>query len=145
MIELRRYIAGDAGLVTPRATLIAEANGMDRAFLDGSACPPGEAWTLTDRMEPVACGGLAPVWPGRFIAWTWIGVASPRAWLAMRKACLAGIDRAFEGGARRIEASTPADLPGGCHWLDRLGFEREGLARRYGPDGTDYWIFARTN
>ncbi len=145
MLELRRYIAGDAGLVTPRADLINEAGAMDRAFLDGRAVPPGEAWTLTDRLEPIACGGLAPVWPGRFIAWTWIGTVRPRHWPVITRLCARGLTDAFEAGARRIEATTPVRLAAGAAWLERLGFAREGLARAYGPAGDDYWLYARTS
>lgn len=145
MIELRRYIAGDAGLVTPRAELIAEATALDQAFLDGRACPLGEAWTVTDRLEPIACGGLTPVWPGRFLAWTWIGSPSPRGWAAITHACERQLTVAFENGAMRIEASTPVGLEAGGRWLERLGFQREGRARRYGPAGEDYWLYARVD
>lgn len=44
---------------------------------------------------------------------------------------------------RRIEATTEADFAQGRRWLELLGFQSEGIMRKYGPDGADHVRYAR--
>lgn len=44
---------------------------------------------------------------------------------------------------RRIEASTEATFSQGCRWLELLGFQNEGILRKYGPNGEDHIRYAR--
>lgn len=146
MLRFRRYIAGDAALVSYRQPLAREAEGLE-GLLAG-ALPPGPAWTLSSDGLVMGCGGLAPVWPGRVIAWTYIGNLDRRGWMKVARMCRVAIASAFDGGLAgddvvRVEAHTPADFPPGARLLEWLGFECEGLARRWGPDGSDYVAYAR--
>jgi RimJ/RimL family protein N-acetyltransferase len=43
----------------------------------------------------------------------------------------------------RIQATCLADDKRDVRWLLRLGFVCEGVMRKYGPDGRDYFRFAR--
>jgi hypothetical protein len=144
-VQFRRYIAGDAALIPSRDALAAEQDAVRDEFMTGAAVPPGLAWTMTHRGMPVACAGFAPVWEGRFIAWSLIGPIDMRQWAALAREVRARIAQLRAGGlARRIEASAPiAYAPAGV-WLKALGFEFEGVARAYGPDGADYGIYAIT-
>lgn len=45
--------------------------------------------------------------------------------------------------AARIEATVEKGFLPGCRWLDLLGFEFEGVMRKYGPDGKDHLRYAR--
>lgn len=45
---------------------------------------------------------------------------------------------------RRLEASARVDLTPACRWLEMLKFEREGVMRKFGPDGSDHVRYART-
>lgn len=45
---------------------------------------------------------------------------------------------------RRIEASAETDFRNGCRWLEMLGFQSEGVMRKYGPHGEDHMRYART-
>lgn len=139
----RRYIAGDAALITPRTVLAAEHAAVRDDFLHGGAIPPGRAWTMTWRGLPVACAGFSEVWEGRWIAWSFIGELPARLWPALTAETARLIAELRERyGARRIEANTPVDFVGGHAWLRRLGFEFEGIARAFGPDGSDYAVYA---
>lgn len=51
--------------------------------------------------------------------------------------------RADELGLHRIEATCDPSHDQGCRFLEWLGFEREGLMRRYSPEGTDSVLYAR--
>lgn len=42
----------------------------------------------------------------------------------------------------RIQATTFANFEAGKRWLKRLGFEQEGLLRRFGANGQDYTIWS---
>lgn len=44
---------------------------------------------------------------------------------------------------RRLQATAAARDLRACRWLARLGFEREGLMRAFGPDGADHVRYAR--
>jgi hypothetical protein len=46
--------------------------------------------------------------------------------------------------ARRIEASARVDFGAGCRWLKMLGFSLEGTMRKFDPDGSDHFLYART-
>lgn len=142
MIELRRYVAGDALLITPRAAVAHEFDSMDEALKIGA--PPGLAWTLQERGMPIGCGGLFECGKGRWLAWTWVGEISAVARRAVFDACGAGISVAIRlHGARRIESHVPVSMPVARRFNERLGFVVEGVARAYGPDGSDYWAMGR--
>jgi RimJ/RimL family protein N-acetyltransferase len=85
------------------------------------------------------------MWAGRAEAWAFIAGDVPRrAWPALHRAVMRTLDSvAAELGLRRIEASCAHGWPPGRRWLLLLGFEEEGLARCYAPDGRDFWRFAR--
>lgn len=139
MIRLRPYVAGDALLVELRPELAAEASGQD---LLGYGVPVGRAWTLTQAGRVVACGGLAPDGAGRAAAWTLMGALGEATGLAAARACRRML-ASWGGEFRRIEARTRADFPAGADFLHWLGFEFEGVARAWGPDGADYIVYAR--
>ena len=44
---------------------------------------------------------------------------------------------------RRLETQVFIDWPPGPRWVEMLGFEREGLMRRYTPDNRDAWLYAK--
>ncbi|WP_298161138.1 hypothetical protein [Brevundimonas sp.] len=141
MIELRRYVAGDALLITPRAAVAHEFDSMDEALKAGA--PPGLAWTLQERGIPIGCGGLFECGKGRWLAWTWVGEISGAARRAVLDACTMGLWTAINRhGARRIESHVPVSMPVARRFNERLGFVCEGVAVAWGPDGSDYWTMA---
>lgn len=140
--ELRRYVAGDALLVTPRAAVAHEFDSMDDALKVGA--PPGLAWTLQLKGVPVGCGGLFECGKGRWLAWTWVGEIPVSVRPHVLRACRGGIEIAVRNhGARRIESHVPVSMPLARRFNERLGFVVEGVARAYGPDGSDYWTMGR--
>lgn len=142
-IQVRRYIAGDVALIQPRLVVAHEWEEFDPAVKAG-AVPPGEAWTIQTFGQPVGCGGLVPLGFGRFLAWTWFAEVAPRHRRFVSGICAAVVKDAFERqGARRIEAHTPLHHLLGRRFLERLGFQMEGVARAWGPDGSDYCTYAR--
>jgi RimJ/RimL family protein N-acetyltransferase len=44
---------------------------------------------------------------------------------------------------QRIQASVHANDKQAIRYVEWLGFENEGLMKKFGPDGSDYYRFAR--
>lgn len=140
--ELRRYISGDINLITPRAAVAHEFEAQDAALKAG-ATPPGLAWTLQLSGMPIGCGGLVECWKGRWLAWTWVGDIPVSARRHVALACAGGIEQVTRfHGARRIESHVPVTMPLARRFNERMGFRLEGVARAFGPDGSDYWTMA---
>jgi hypothetical protein len=43
---------------------------------------------------------------------------------------------------RRVQAHCSSELPLAIKFLEQMGFEREGLMRKYGTDGSDHFLYA---
>lgn len=88
----------------------------------------------------IACAGIA----------TWIGMGTLWAFVAQDAGSyFVRLDRCVRRlieipKLRRIEASTEVDFSQGCRWLEILGFQSEGVMRKYGPNGEDHMRYART-
>lgn len=104
---------------------------------------PGASWTAVDGKRVVGCGGLQPQWDGRALAWALIGRLPRAQWPRLFRLMRARIDAAFANGTRRIEADVRADFGQGCRLAHLLGFEVEALRRKYAPDGSDHFLYAR--
>lgn len=111
---------------------------MRRALLKG------DAFAVTDRGEVYAAAGVMPMWAG--VGWGWAIVSVPTG-----KARLLYVTRAIKKYLRttdrwqRIQTTVCADFNQGVRWAyDVLSFTPEGKLAKYGPDGRDHLMFART-
>lgn len=50
-----------------------------------------------------------------------------------------------EYGLRRIQAEVKVTYEEGQRWLESLGFEREGLLKKFCPDNTDVYLYGRVS
>lgn len=99
-------------------------------------------------MRGNACMGAGGFWltfPGMARAWASISVDCDRwALLAATRQVRRAIDRAFlRLSLRRMETTVRVDFRPGHRWAKALGFEYEGVMRRYGPDGTDHALYGQ--
>lgn len=116
---------------------------------------------LADRLDPyairgcaftgliegrvVGCAGVRPMWAGVGEAWAVFSLEALDRPAALFRAAARGL-AALENarGLRRIQATCHADHAAGARFLQALGFEREGLLRRYGLRGEgNYHLYAR--
>ena len=103
-------------------------------------------------MQPacvLAIAGILPRWPGHGTAWAFISDdITGREWVDITRATVEYLDNALATDYHRVEAWAHADPPEwrdiACGWLERLGFKREGTARKFTPDGADMIMYART-
>lgn len=136
---IREYFGGDAAMLEPRAEQIGEL----RQFLTqvGQLAPEGVAMTALRAGRPVALAGLAPIWPGRSVAWVLASALERAEWGALIARMRAELER---HGPGRIEAHCRADWPEARAFLERLGFCFEGVMSKF-FDGRDHLLLARVN
>lgn len=103
-----------------------------------SGCPP--------LMLGVA--GMIETWPGRQIVWAVLSRHVGRLQLlAIHREVVRVLAAVQSGGTkaryRRIEANVLAGFRPGAKWVRMLGFQFEGLMRRFDQDGNDHALYAR--
>lgn len=145
MIDLAPFEPSDLAEMELQAHQAAEMAGLgDWRAASAALVEAGPCWTARHAGRVVAAGGVRVIWRGRAEAWALIGAVPRGAWPALHRLVVRALDRlAADLGLRRIEASCAWGWPPGHRWLRLLGFTEEGLARAYGPDGRDFWRYAR--
>ena len=106
----------------------------------------GFAWSGEIGDELVGIAALGEKWPGTAVGWAWFSPAIPkRCWLRICAFSQTELARAHARGFTRIEASSQADFGPAFRFLLALGFglETPRPARAYGPDGADYFLWAK--
>lgn len=143
MVEVREFRPADlaALVLQPAQAEAMAAIGDWRAI---ARAVEGPAWTVERNGTVVAVGGLAVVWPGRYLAWSYIGIGVPKtAWTALTRMTRRFMDRAMAAGVRRIEAEVRAGWEPGERWAAMLGLHCECVAEAYFPDGAACSRWAR--
>ncbi len=115
-----------------------------RAFLErGHALHLAEqsfAFTGFQDGRAVGCAGLIELWPGRDCAWALLSDCGQRAFLNIHRTVLRQLDARK---TRRTEMSVDVVHAAGQRWAELLGFKKEGLMRRFSPDGRDAYLYAK--
>jgi len=104
-----------------------------------AACP-GMAQTALLDGAPIACAGMIELWPNRACAWSYLSDTALKHIRAIHRAVIAALKAARW---RRIEMSVDVRHTAAKRWAWHLGFDVEGTARAYTPDGRDCEIWAR--
>lgn len=100
----------------------------------------GEAWTALDGERPIACAGLLDQGEGRAAAWALFDCLGLACMAAIHRRVMRALERA---SYRRIETAVALDHPAGHRWAERLGFDEEGVMRRWFWNGADAVRYAR--
>ena len=92
----------------------------------------------------VGAYGLIEMWPGVARIWALFS----QSLLKEHAALLAlhakrDLKHGEQFGFHRLEATTGVDHATGIAFLEWLGFQQEGLMRRYTPSGEDTYLYAR--
>lgn len=119
---------GDMGGIAQRKELAAYARTME---VDG---------------DVAACYGITPLWNGVGMAWAFISDRAREHGPALSFSVAKGLFHMEHlAHFHRIEASVRCDFDVASSWLERLGFEYEGVGRRRDPDGSDHLLYARVS
>lgn len=108
----------------------------------------GPAYTITSENGLVAVIGLAMERPGVGYVWMLTTDNIDKTTLSDKLMLTRAADYymnavAVAFGLRRIEAHVHPDHAKSLRWVKALGFQKEGLIRRYAPDGQDYFLLSR--
>lgn len=141
MVEVRTFEPGDEAAMVLNDQQMATLAGVDWRASLLHAAKVGPVWTVEMGHRVIAVAGLSPQWQGRAVLWCYIATGIPkRIWPALHRAALRGLAARDE---RRIEAQTYVGWAPGERWLRMLGFECEGMARGFAPNGADCSSWAR--
>lgn len=92
----------------------------------------------------VACAGIVRVCPWIGSAWAFVSAnVSRRDILTFTRVVNDVLEESLRTTMHRIETSIPVGFDQGFKWARLLGLHREGLMRRYDPNGQDHWLYAR--
>jgi hypothetical protein len=92
----------------------------------------------------VACAGIIPKMEGVGVAWALYPPEIGDYHIDPRTARDKLEELIEKHNYRRVEATVRADFPAGASYLRWMGFKREGRMKKYEPDGTDSFLYART-
>jgi hypothetical protein len=100
------------------------------------------SWTGVLDGDPLVCAGTMQQWPGRHIAWAYLGrdTAPHMLWITREVA------RRLEEVRGRIELTVRCDFGAGHRWAEMLGFKLETPCMKgFGPSGEDHTGYVRFN
>jgi hypothetical protein len=117
-----------------------ELPGMSLEQMAKAAMGKGPCLTLLDGGEAIACGGVVTMFSTSGEIWLRLSKkAGPHAVRELKTQMYRWIS---ELKLNRLQATGPAawkELP---RFLEWLGMQREGILRRFGPNGDDYFIYS---
>ena len=95
---------------------------------------------------PIGIMGVTQQWTGYVLCWALFSEQALKFPIQMTKVARWLIEEAHQGlHIRRMMLSVDIRHEAALRWAEKgLGFQYEGLMRRYAPDGTDHHMLART-
>ena len=116
---------------------------IDASYKDNRICDhsqPDNAYTMFVNNKPVFACGIVVLWDG--VAECWV-MASQNIYemkfLAARTILDLQDKLCKKNKIRRLQTSVKADFKLGLRLATWCGLEVEGLKKKYGPDGSDYY------
>lgn len=112
-------------------------------FLNGSDLPEkiaegGPGWTAIADGKIIGCAGFREEWTGRSSCWATLSDHAGKHMTALTRAVRKALN---DHPAERIETTVLDGFEPGLRWVRMLGFEEEGLRKRY-CRGEDHRAFA---
>jgi RimJ/RimL family protein N-acetyltransferase len=105
----------------------------------------GTAITAYLHGRPMACFGFLPIWTGVAEMWLLIEERGRKYGKSLTRAALTVRDFAvLSNNLHRLQITVRCGDIRAVKWAQAIGFDKEATLHRYGPDGSDFYIFART-
>jgi hypothetical protein len=100
----------------------------------------GLAYTVRLNDRIMICGGVLPVDESTGHLWCFMSKYAGRHMLALHRVT----GRFMEvSGKKTLHATTDADFPHGCRWLEMLGFKQASILHNYDPAGRDHILYTK--
>lgn len=100
------------------------------------------SWTGVVENDPLVCAGTVQQWPGRHVAWAYLGddTGPHMRWITRE------VQQNLTRVQGRIELTVRCDFPAGHRWAEMLGFKVETPRMEgFGPEGEDHTGYVRFN
>ena len=103
----------------------------------------GQGITVLHRNKVIGIFGSTPIWQGLEEAWFLVDEAVRRYGIAMTKVAKKFILLKFqEDSLNRLQITVRCTDVRAYKWAKCLGFSDDGVMRRFGPDGSDYFLMS---
>lgn len=116
---------------------------IDASYEDNRICnysKEGQAFTYFIGDKPVFACGIVQLWDGVAEAWVLCGInVFDIKFLAARTIKELQDETCKKYKIRRLQTSVKAEFKRGLRFATWCGFKTEGLKRKYGPDGSDFY------
>lgn len=104
----------------------------------------GEAFSGFIGGTCVGAAGVKMLWKGVGEAWAYLSPEALSHGFRVTRAVRRGLeDLIAKHGLWRVQMTVRKDHAAGHRWASFLGFEVEGIMQKYGPDGADFFLYAR--
>jgi hypothetical protein len=105
----------------------------------------GHAITAILHGRPVACFGAVRIWKGVEEMWCFIEERGRQYPKTLTRAAIAFRDfRVISGNLHRLQIIVRCNDLRAVRWGLGIGFEIEGLMKKYGPDEADFFMMSRS-
>lgn len=105
----------------------------------------GHAITAILHGKPVACFGSVKIWTGVEEMWCFMEERARKLPVIMTKAAIGYRDfRVISNNLHRIQITVRCRDTRAVRWGQAIGFEIEGLMKKYGPDTADFYMMSRS-
>jgi hypothetical protein len=100
----------------------------------------GLAYTVRLDGQILICGGVLPVDQSTGHLWCFMSKFAGKHMLAVHRVTRRFIE---VSGRKTVYATTEADYPRGCRWLEMLGFRQSAILHQYDPAGRDHILYTK--
>lgn len=144
MFDVKLFKPDDFLAIDPHEVYIGDVLAMRDHVHQLATSPNCFTGTLFLDGKPEGMVGMTLLWPGNADCWTLLSKKACKHPLALQKTSIKLINAYADLlQLKRLSAGSRADNKMGHRWIRSLGFQFEGTMRKYGPDGSDWHLFAR--
>jgi hypothetical protein len=142
MIIIREFAPRDLVDMRVQPAQLAELHMLgDLAAYGQTVFDSGPAFSAIDEHHRViGCAGLIINRPHHATAWAMLGDLGPHGMLRATRAALSVLEAT---SMRRVDAIISTSFTAARKWAIALGFRFEGTMQGWGPDGSDWALYAR--
>jgi RimJ/RimL family protein N-acetyltransferase len=144
MLKCIPYKPGHLDLLTIKEIHSSEAEGMEARVNATAAMPCSHTQTIIAEGRPIALVGLTVFRPRVAEVWAVMGEEIRLYPIAATRTVRKLVDT-YERqlGLQRMQMMVKEDHPEAQRFAELMGFEKEGVFRKYGHDQANYGMFAR--
>ncbi len=143
MIRIRPYEKGDAFKM--ELLPVYSPASVHKTYADINGCVPNAlVWTIYEEDKIYAVFGITFMWEGVAEGWAILTYDIYKFKVMLHKRVKNAISYYINAmKIRRLQATVKYDYVAGIRWIESFGFKREGLMQGFGPEGSDYYLYAR--